>query len=310
MKLRKPLLLQGLHNIQEPPELQNVKAIRTKALADMQEAPEAPEAPVPPKPQRTGKEQAFVAPRRLQSKKTKYFMGKLRKYRYMMAFKSVRSYLPDTRLATKTNINAMLRSYSSVYVKPDTGSGGHGIYKITKTGHRFVVKSGTVVRRYASFDEMYKTIHPLLRQQVYVVQKTIPMLRHQKRPFDIRVMVQKNRQNQLVATGIIGRLARRGKIVTNYHSGGTPLPVSVLLRSHMNKADAGRYVKRLEAIGIKGSFALGKAYRKLRAFGVDIAIDLKKKPWILEINTKPDKKIFKTLKDKTMYRRIWKYARF
>lgn len=241
--------------------------------------------------------------------KDKYKMGKLGKHLFMKRYKSISGLLPDTRLATKANISQMFKQNSSLYLKPDEGTGGHGIYKITKHRNGYVLRGGTASRSYPSIDALYNALQKPLKANKYVVQKGIELLKHNNRPFDIRVMVQRNKRKELVATGIVGRLAKPKKIVTNFHSGGTPLPIETLLQSHLRGEARARYVKRMEALGKKASAVLRESYRSKKAFGVDIAIDTKLKPWILEINTKPDMTIFNTLKNKTMYRRILRYSR-
>ncbi|WP_141692548.1 YheC/YheD family protein [Paenibacillus pectinilyticus] len=46
------------------------------------------------------------------------------------------------------------------------------------------------------------------------------------------------------------------------------------------------------------------------SYGVDIGIDKEMKPWIIEVNTRPDKYIFNALSDKRMFRKIIRYERF
>ncbi|QGQ94746.1 hypothetical protein EHS13_07550 [Paenibacillus psychroresistens] len=108
-------------------------------------------------------------------------------------------------------------------------------------------------------------------------------------------------------TGVVGRLARPKKIVTNYHSGGTPLPLEGLLSSHIptNKTS---YMNEIRDLGVHVSKHMGKYFSKYRSFGVDVAIDSSFKPWILEVNTRPDKHIFNALKDKSMYRKIVRFS--
>jgi hypothetical protein len=235
--------------------------------------------------------------------------GKLGNYYFMKRFDSIKPFLPETRVASKSNLISMLKLYHSLYLKPDKGTGGNGIYKIIKFKGRFILRSGTSSRQYDSFNALYNSLHKLLSKNKYVVQKGIDLLRHNKRPFDIRVMVQMNKNKKLVVTGIIGRLAKPKKIVTNYHSGGTPLEIGALLKSHLSGASRSRCIKKIEAVGKQASVVLGESHRNKRAFGVDIAIDSTMKPWILEVNTKPDMTIFNALKNKSMYRNVLKYSR-
>lgn len=242
-------------------------------------------------------------------KKVKYKMGKLGKHNFMKRFNAINTFLPDTRIASKSNIKTMIRLYESLYLKPDEGTGGHGIYKITKTKNGYSLRSGTTSRDFNSIDALYGSLHISFKQIKYVVQQGIDLLKHNKRAFDIRVMVQKNRNKILIPTGIVGRLAKPNNIVTNYHSGGTPLPIDTLLKSHLKGDSMKKYIQRMEILGKEASNVLSKSYRSKRAFGVDIAIDSKMKPWILEINTQPDMSIFNTLKNKTMYKRILRYSK-
>ncbi|WP_063847737.1 YheC/YheD family protein [Bacillus sp. FJAT-28004] len=239
----------------------------------------------------------------------KYKFGKLGKYRFMNGYGRISASLPDTRAATKSNINTMLRLYDSVYLKPDTGTGGHGIYKLTKNAKRYTLRSGSISKQFDSLDTLFRSLHKLQLKNKYVAQRGIGLLRHSNRPFDIRVMVQKNRSKQLEVTGIIGRMAKPRKIVTNYHSGGTPLPVEILLKSHLNGIKRLKYIKKIELLGKDASVVLAKGYPKNKAFGVDIAIDSELKLWVLEVNTKPDMSIFNTLSNKTMYRKILKFSK-
>lgn len=243
-------------------------------------------------------------------KKVKYKMGKLGKYKFMQQYMTINKLLPETKSATKPNIYKMIMKYDSLYLKPDEGTGGRGIYKITKTENGFHLRGGTTSRNYNNYEALYISLDKILHKNKYVVQQGIDLLKTNGRSFDIRVMVQKNRNGQLETTGIIGRLAKPNKIVTNFHSGGTPLPIDTLLKSHLSGAARADFIKKIESLGRKASLVLAESYRRKKAFGVDIAIDSNMKPWILEINTGPDKSIFNTLKDKTMYRRILRYSKF
>jgi len=242
-------------------------------------------------------------------KKVKYKLGKLGKYDFMKKYKLISTSLPDTRKATLSNVKLMLRLYESVFLKPDEGTGGHGIYKVTRGKNIFILHTGSNARHFNSLDVLFASINRSLLKNKYIVQRGIELIKHKDRPFDIRVMVQKNAEGRLEVTGIIGRQAKRNKIVTNYHSGGTPLPINILLKSYLNDASRKQYIQKIERLAKDASTVLRKSYKNKRAFGVDIAIDHNMKPWVLEINTQPDMSIFKTLKNKMMYKRILRYSR-
>ena len=162
---------------------------------------------------------------------------------------------------------------------------------------------------YSSFDQAYDAFTLTQIKKHYLVQKSIPLLRHSGKPFDVRVMVQRNPAQEWEVTGIVGRVAVPGKIVTNYHNGGKPMPMQELLQDHMSKAELAAFEERLKKLSIRISNHLHRSFPDFRSFGVDVGIDVDLKPWIIEVNSRPDKYIFRALADKRMFRKIIRYDR-
>lgn len=214
---------------------------------------------------------------------------------------------------TKSALQAMLNKHKMVYVKPDKGSFGKGVMRVEKItsskGTQYRYQHGDRPRTFLSFDQLYHSIGGSKIKKNYLVQRGIHLLKFQQRRFDIRVMVQKSPKGAWEATGLVGRLSHPKKIVTNYHSGGTPLPVGTLLQPHLNKVGRSRYNQKLSMLGVVIAKHMQKSYPGLKEIGVDIAVDHTMKPWILEVNSRPDPFIFNQLKDKSMYRRIYRYAK-
>ncbi|MDO3677448.1 YheC/YheD family protein [Paenibacillus ehimensis] len=239
-----------------------------------------------------------------------YANSKWGKYCYLKTAERWKPYLPQTQRVSRANVRAMLKRWGAVYLKPNNGTGGHGIMKITRIGEgRYTLRSGFATRTFRSFGSLYSAVSGKTAGRSYLAQKAIPLLHYKKRPFDLRIMVQRNRQQGWDVTGIVGRLARPRKIVTNYHSGGTPMPAGKLLSPHIHGTRRSGFIQELKNLGRGVSEYMSVQYPKFPAFGVDVAIDATLKPWILEVNTKPDKSIFNALKNKTMYKRILSYAR-
>ncbi|QQZ64270.1 YheC/YheD family protein [Paenibacillus sonchi] len=142
-----------------------------------------------------------------------------------------------------------------------------------------------------------------------MVQKGIRLLLHKGRPFDIRVMVQRNLKGQWEATGVAGRVAHPLKVVTNGSQGGTIYPVEVLLRPYTSPEKRTALIAAMHDIGVKSARQLSTAYPGLQEIGVDLALDRHLKPWILEVNTAPDPCPFTKLKDRRMINRIVQYGK-
>ncbi len=198
-----------------------------------------------------------------------------------------------------------------VYVKPDSGSFGLGVIRVDKLSteikpYKFQVSER--IRRYSTFDGLYKALLSTQKGRAYIVQRGIALLQHENRRFDLRVMVQHNEIGEWETTGIIGRLGHPAKIVTNYHSGGTPLPIATLLSTHMSEAEQTELSNRLSQLGLDTAKTLQARYPRIKEIGVDVAIDYELRPWILEVNTRPDPFIFRKLGDPSVFNRIYRYC--
>ncbi|OAS16559.1 YheC/YheD family protein [Paenibacillus oryzisoli] len=239
-----------------------------------------------------------------------YWNNKLGKYKALLTNEELALNLPPTALATKANVEGMLEKYHVVYLKPSNGTGGYGIFKMSLTDAQYRLENGTRLRSFTTFKGMYAAFQKAKRKKVYLVQKGIPLLRYKALPFDLRIMVQRNRQRNWEVTGIVGRLALPNKIVTNYHSGGRPMPAGKLLSPFMTKEEQVAYIESLKELGIKISKHMSGVFPKFMSYGVDVGIDKEMKPWIIEVNTQPDKYIFNALSDKRMFRKIIRYEKF
>lgn len=223
----------------------------------------------------------------------------------------LRQFIPLTRLFSRETVNKMLSEYGMIYVKPINGTFGKGVIRVERTtdpARSYKYQESTNIQYFSTFDGLYRKLVNQKKNRKHIVQKGIHLLRHQKRRFDIRVMVQKNLQNEWEATGIIGRLAHPGKIVTNYHSGGTPLPIDTLMSDHCSANELAIYKNRLQKISIMIAKQMQAAYPNIKEIGVDIAIDHKLHPWVLEVNTRPDLQIFRKLSDQHVFHKMHRYA--
>ncbi|MBD2871740.1 YheC/YheD family protein [Paenibacillus arenilitoris] len=224
----------------------------------------------------------------------------------------LRQFMPETRLFNRGNLQAMIETYGMVYVKPIHGTYGNGVCRVERTtapafGYRYQI--GKKVQFFPTFEQLYQSLAVRQkRNSRHIVQKGIHLLRHQKRRFDIRVMVQKNLQDEWEATGIIGRLGHPRKIVTNYHSGGTPMAIERLMSDHTNASELAAFKTRLRKLSVAIANNLQTAYPNIKEIGVDIAVDTRLFPWVLEVNTYPDPFIFRKLSDPGIFQKMYRYA--
>ncbi len=242
-------------------------------------------------------------------KKQGYIASKLVKTRVVLRSPELAKHVPLTRELTRGHLSRMLERYGMVYVKPDTGSQGNGVLRVEKRARAYRYQSGVRAFDFPNFQAMFRSVSKLTRHRRYVVQKGIHVLKYQRRPFDFRVMIQKNSAGKWECTGTAGRLAHPRKAVTNGSQGGTIFPASVLIKPSAGAAAATRLLRHMNRLTRLSAVQLSRAFPSVKELGVDIAIDRRLKPWILEVNTRPDPCPFTKLPDKSMIRRIVACAR-
>ncbi len=236
--------------------------------------------------------------------------SKWAKTKVLLRSSEMHEYIPLTKRFGRETLHGMLQDYGMVYVKPVSGTYGNGVIRVERVresgGYRYQIE--TKERTAPSMDALYEALSPYASRKGYIVQKGIHLLKHRGRRFDLRVMVQKNLSNRWETSGIIGRLAHPRKIITNYHSGGTMMSIEQLMSSHLSASETSALKDRLRRLGVMIGKQLSTAYPGLKELGVDVAIDTKFHPWVLEVNTKPHPYIFNKLADKTMHRKVTRYA--
>jgi len=235
---------------------------------------------------------------------------KLTKTNFLLAFPDLKRHIPKTALESKENVQRFLNTFNTVFLKPNGGQCGHGVIrvKITKEGF-YTYQINEKIYNFSTFDELYQSLSPYFQSRKYLIQKGIPLLKFRNRPFDVRVMVQKNPKRKWEVTGLITRLAQKKKIVTNYHQGGTLIPLEKAIQPHLNEKETEKLIAKISRLSLRIAEELGKGYPLFSAFGVDLGLDTDVKPWIIEVNTRPDPYIFKKLDDKSIFQKIMLYKR-
>ncbi|UKS25186.1 YheC/YheD family protein [Paenibacillus sp. HWE-109] len=230
------------------------------------------------------------------------------KTKVLLRNKELRKFVPETRIYTQANLHSMLNRYKMVYIKPMNGSFGQGVIRVEKRD-KYVFQSGKVIKTFQTFLNLFSSLNKSKLNRTYLVQQGIHLLTHQNRIFDTRIMVQKNPKKTWEATGWIGRVAHPHKIVTNFHNNGKPLPLDLLLNPYLKNKKKEAYIQSLRLLGYQIAKHYQRYYPGFKEIGVDIGIDKKLKPWVLEVNTAPDPFIFNQLADKKMFFKVLRYTR-
>ncbi|TCP58937.1 glutathione synthase/RimK-type ligase-like ATP-grasp enzyme [Tumebacillus sp. BK434] len=190
-----------------------------------------------------------------------------------------------------------LYQHPDVYVKPVHGSLGIGIIRARRRpdGRMFYqikTKDGSLRQQYAgSVSVFLKKFEKRLKKGPYLIQRTLRLKSWQGRPFDIRILLQKDGAGVWNRTKMFCRIAQQGQITSNLSTGGDALAVKQLLHEMYDDTKVRRIMKQLKDI----SSAVPQVIEQQNGgtvgeLGLDLGLDENGNIWVIEVNAKPWKK--------------------
>jgi glutathione synthase/RimK-type ligase-like ATP-grasp enzyme len=229
--------------------------------------------------------------------------SKWNKHKILRMTATLRAHLPECSPYKRTTLHKMLKRHRIVYAKPDNSSLGYGVIRI-ESGAPYILQSGTRRIRCKTLTTLSRTLQSLMKKRPYILQQGIELMTYNRRRFDLRVMVQRSKTGQWHVTGDAARLAPARQIITNISAGGSVVPLSGLLPDSISTTGKHDLRKKCEKIALTASQQLARHLPNLRESGVDLAIDRTRRIWILELNTRPDTKMFNRLADRSIIEKI------
>lgn len=204
----------------------------------------------------------------------------------------------------------MILRYETVYVKPDVGSSGFGIYRIERLQpNQYLLRSQTTKVMQGTSAELGQATMKIGRKKPYLLQQGIQSLTTRGLPFDLRVHMQRV-NGEWVYGGAVGKLGKRYGVVTNRFRGGQPVPIETLLAHHLNRSPIQQksLMEEIKRVAFRIARLMQKRFPYPREYGIDIGID-NKQLWIYEVNTSPGITVFRKLSDHRPVKRILLHRR-
>lgn len=232
--------------------------------------------------------------------------GKMIKHKIMKKNPSLYPHIPKTKWLTPSRAIHMLKSHSTVFLKPDGGSGGTGILKVQKTSTgKYEIRHGST-RKSVGRHTLSRTLRIYQRSSSkYIVQRGIQLGQYHGRVFDIRMYLQKP-QSVWTISGMVARIAPRNRYITNYHKGGQAATLEKALSPLFegNTEKVNECIENLKHISLTVAGTLNKRFPGIRELGIDLAVDSSRRIWIIEANTRPQHNLFTLLPTKEMLNTI------
>lgn len=238
--------------------------------------------------------------------------GKHRVCRYLSADDELRELVPRTVRFTRKGLLKMSERNTALYIKPDVGSLGMGIFKVSL--HENGCELLSTIRRKQSrktFDSI-ETAYGYMKAKAggpMIVQAAVDLDTVEGSPYDLRVMVQRKPGGKWTVTGKFAKIGVRGKIVTNYAQGGRLATLPELWhRKGLCDSEGSRRSELLERKALGIARLLSGKRAGMREMGVDFAFDRSGHLWVLEVNSNHPQ--FHPLRsvDRRAYRRMKRFA--
>lgn len=189
---------------------------------------------------------------------------------------------------------SFLDNEKKIILKPAVGSGGMGIASLEKENETISV---TVEKQQQLFRSTFpstsiaeKWIDNLREKKDYLAQSYLKLVDQQNRPFDIRILMQKDGDGQWVERGRGLRTGQQDGILSNLSAGAETQSVDNWLNSLDSKKT--EFLQReLTEITTQLPKIIEQTYPPLFEIGIDIGVAQDLSLWILDVNSKPGRKV-------------------
>lgn len=231
-----------------------------------------------------------------------YFLGhglpsKWFVYNTLEKYDSIRPYLPKTiQITSPQDIFSSIKSDKAVLIKPSNGSQGKGIFVIVVDKAHYTLlakKELDVIQRKLNRGQIEHLVYKLTSKRNYLLQPFLSLKTKDGRPFDIRILVQKDEKGKWKEVGRGIRTGSQGNYTSNLSSGG-----EVFLYKHwldgLPVTEQIELEEKLALLTKQIPTILEQNGKQLFEVGLDFGYDQDGKLWLLEVNSKPGRNVIIT----------------
>lgn len=205
--------------------------------------------------------------------------------------------IPPTYPYARERLLNMLHEKGTALIKPAKGSMGAGILRFTFQNNEYKVYKQTFypLKIINNDDNFILYIEKLFKPENYLIQPFISFGLIDGHVFDMRMLVQKNKNGIWDVTADMSRVGHRNFFITNFTYGVQRIQ-KVLEDNNFDKS----ITFKLKEISIQTAKILEKKLCFLGEISVDFGIEPNGKLWIIEVNGKPEKTVFGRISKETL----------
>lgn len=218
--------------------------------------------------------------------------------------KELRTYLPTTILYRGLpTLQHWFQHHDEAFIKPHSGSQGRRTLHVAKEGSSYTVKGRTsanrrIETRIDSVEQLAHWLRPWIGQRKFLVQKYLNLSSMDGTVYDVRVLVQKNGKGLWQTTGMAVREGAAGSSTSNLHGGGSVSPVLPFLKREFGPQAASLLQNELATLADTVPLAVESSFGRFCELGLDFGIDTDGRVWLLEVNSKPGRSVFRKLRQR------------
>lgn len=221
------------------------------------------------------------------------FFDKWQVHEWLMEDPRLRSHIPKTiRYSSPQAAAVFVQRNATTYLKPIHGSLGLGIVRLACLSDGTIAYDVKRTRqtplhgKVNSAVEAVRIFRSRLRARPYLVQEGIHLVTYEDRPFDIRILLQRDGTGAWRRTKMFARVAREGDITSNLSSGGDALPIDTVLASICDtEAEVRRCRQHIQRIVRLTVDAMEHQSRQtFGELGIDLGLDTRGGLWVIEVN--------------------------
>lgn len=249
--------------------------------------------------------------RRLSNKRTVFnglvVRDKRRVHQMLWKNEQIRDYLPHTQPFSMEQLRKFLERYQVVYVKPSIGSVGIGVARIERHGNSFLFIASKR-RQVLSYMQLLTVVRRWVGNRRFLIQRGIPLARYKGKTFDIRVSVQKNSEKQWAVSGMVAKVANKQNKLSNLSRGGTAVPFSEALAPLFPELEQQQAVMdQISRAAVEIAKQYGRHFSSLADLGLDMGIDERGKPYLIEVNVRDQRYSFFKAGERAMFKQTYRH---
>lgn len=212
--------------------------------------------------------------------------------------------VPRTALLDEQSLRAFLSRYDHVYIKPRAGSQGTGVIEVVRSGDgRHVVRTLTATYEIRGARPARDRIMELAGQgpeespDCLVQQGIAAEAPGQRRfpRFDLRLLMQKNGRSRCILTGLVARVSQTGGPTSNLSNGARSEEAEPLLDALYGRSAREKVLRDAAEASFAAWGRMEAELGPIGEVGLDIVPDAAGTPWIIEVNARPGRNVFKRI---------------